>query len=325
MRMPGGAFPASGSSGVVAEARGLEAMGLAIVGFALYSVADAAMKVVASHVPIAQAIAVSCATSLLPVLLLAVTRGGGWSALRVKRWSVHVARAFAGAGAMCCNIYAFAHMPLADAYAILFSGPLVQSAASAVLLGETMRWRDWAIVSLGFCGVLVMLKPDMAGIDVPALSAVAGVLFFSASSLIVRRFGGTETRFTFPFYGNLLIFVLVSPVALIGFVPPGADVLLLNGAVGIVTGLAMMAVLGAFQVAAITRVAPFQYSQLVWAVLLGWTIFGDMPTLRLGVGASLVIASGALLIRREVRAAPAPAKSAHPTSSGIQQSSTGEK
>ena len=303
MQRPDGARVASETRNSADPRVPVGAVGWAIAGFALYSFADAGMKLVAGTTPIAQAIAVSSAASLIPVALLAFLTGGARRALRIGSWPVHVARAGTAAGAMCCNVYAFAHMPLADAYAILFSGPLVQSAAAAILLGEALRWRDWAAILLGFCGVLVMLKPDLAGIDGAALSALAGVSFFSASSLIVRRFGGGETRLAFPFYGSLFICLLVSPVAIAGFTPPSADILLLNVAIGVLTGLAMTAVLAAFQMTAVARVAPFQYSQLVWAVLLGWLIFGDMPTPRLALGAALVIASGVLVLRRDRYAA----------------------
>lgn len=281
-----------------------KALALAVIGFLLYSVSDAIMKMVASELPITQALAVSSAFSLLPITLMArfidgshrAEDGGVWRGLKVGSWPVQFARASVGAGAMCCNVYAFAHMPLADAYAILFSGPLVQSAGAALLLKETMRRRDRALVLTGFVGVLVMLKPGVAGIDLAALSAVAGLICFSASSLIVRRFGSGETRFSFPFFGNLFVCLLLTPVAAPGFVMPDVRLLLLNAAAGMVTGLAMTAVLGAYQMAAVSRVAPLQYSQLVWAVLMGWLVFGDLPTLRLAVGAGLVIASGLALL-----------------------------
>ena len=117
--------------------------------------------------------------------------------------------------------------------------------------------------------------------------------------------------------------ILAVPVAIAGFTPPSADILLLNVAIGVLTGLAMTAVLAAFQMTAVARVAPFQYSQLVWAVLLGWLIFGDMPTPRLALGAALVIASGVLVLRRD-RYAASRAQVESATSLANRHSSTEE-
>ncbi|WP_165690908.1 DMT family transporter [Consotaella salsifontis] len=280
-----------------------------VAGFSLYSAVDALTKYLSLRYSILQILLIDTLVSLLPITLIGFVHGKGWRGLSIRSLPLHSVRAMFGLGAMILNLYAFAHMPLADAYAILFSGPLVMTALSSLMFKEKVAPSAWAAIAGGFAGILVMLRPSGPAIGTGALSAVLGVLCFSFSALIIRHFGQNETPISFPLYGNGTAAAAIA--CLLAFGCPGGIVtptqydLGVNVVAGLILGIAATAVLAAFRAAPASVVSPFQYYQMVWAVLLGWLIFGDTPTPFLGIGGSLIIGSGLYLLRTENRRAQA--------------------
>lgn len=280
-----------------------------ILGYSAYSVADAMTKTLTSVYPVTQIVFLNALFSLLPIAAVAVLREGR-AGLRIGSPRVHLLRAALGLGAIGLNTFAFTRMPLADAYALLFTAPLVIAGLSTVFLGERTDLGGWITILIGFAAVLVMVRPGTeAGggrIDIGVAAAAAGVLCFSASALVIRRFGGAETMYAFPFYGNLFVVAVLAPIVGTGFVVPTPAHFALGAVVGVVIGSAQIVVLGAFRAAPPSVVAPFQYSQILWGAVLGWILFGDVPGARTIVGGAVVIAAGLHLMRRETRRGAGP-------------------
>jgi len=279
----------------------VRAIGWATAGYALYSIVDAATKSLTAFYPVTWIVLINTVFSLIPITAAALIAEGR-AGLRARRPGAQAARAALGLGAILLNTVAFSRLPLADAYALLFTGPLVIAGLSAVFLGERVDRGGWVTILVGFAAVLYMIGPGGGGVDATgALAAALGVMCFSASALIVRRYGREEGAFSFPFYGNLFTVAALSPWVLpdLAATPPEPGHLALGAATGLVLGAAQIIILGVFRAAPPSVTAPFQYSQLIWGTLLGFVVFGDVPGPRILIGGAVVIAAGIHLIRRE--------------------------
>lgn len=284
----------------------LRGIGLIVTAFALFSVTDALMKHLSGLYALPQTVFFTTLFGMIPILGLAFWQGG-LRTLATRRPGVQVLRSVFGVSAGYFTFYAFTRMPIADVYAILFTAPLIIAALSALLFRERIDGRRWAAILAGFAGVLTMLRPTGDIIDPGALAAFASALCFAGSALVLRHLGRDETAPSFPFYGNLLAIVVLLPVLPFVFVLPGPADFALMAASGLTSGTALCCLLTAFRIAPGPVVAPFQYTQMVWGVLFGWLVFGDVPGPRLLAGGAVVIAAGLYLLRREASAARASA------------------
>lgn len=283
----------------------LRGIALILAAFALFSVTDTLMKHLSGIYALPQTVFFTTLFGLVPIVGLALWQGG-LRMLATRRPGAQALRAAFGITAGYCAFYSFTRMPIADAYAILFTSPLIIAALSALLFRERIDARRWAAILAGFLGVLVMLRPGGGIIDLGALAAFVSALCFAGSALVVRHLGRDETAPSFPFYGNAMALVLLTPVLPFVFVAPQAADLALMALSGFTSGMALLCLLTAFRIAPGPVVAPFQYTQMVWGVLFGWLVFGDVPGPRLLVGGAVVIGAGLYLLRREAVAAHGP-------------------
>lgn len=280
----------------------LRGIGLILVGFALFSVTDALMKHLTGSFPLPQTVFFLALFSLVPIVGLALAQGG-LRTLGTRRPGVQLLRGVLGMTAGYTAFFAYSRMPIADAYAILFSSPLIIAALSAVVFREKVDARRWAAIIIGFGGVLIMLRPTEAVANVGAFGALASALCFSLSAIVVRHWGRSETAPSFPFYGNAMGLLVLAPVLPFVYVEPTMGDVVLMALCGISAGTALTCLLTAFRIAPGPVVAPFQYTQMLWGVLFGWLVFGDRPGPQLLAGAGIVIVSGLYLLHREARAA----------------------
>lgn len=279
----------------------LRAIGLASLGFGLFSAGDAVMKIMAGGYPLPQAVFFNALFSLIPIIGMALW-SGGLRQLGTRRPGLHLLRATLGLVTGYAGYFAFARMPMADVYAVLFTAPLVITLLSALLFGERVDGRRWLAVLAGFAGVLVMNRPSAAGIvNVGAVGAAVCALCYAASALIIRHKGQTEHALTFPFYANLLALPVLGGFLPSVYVTPSFEDFALTAVGGVLSGVALTCLLTAFRNAPSPVIAPFQYSQILWGVLFGALLFGDWPEPKLAVGLALVIGSGLYLLRREAR------------------------
>ena len=280
-------------------------IGFACLGFALYTCMDTAVKWVSAGFPLYQVIFFNSAFGLLPMLAYAQLTGGVGQ-MRTKRPWLHIARSAMGlAGSFTC-FHAYAEMPIADVYAVLFCAPLLITALSVPILGESVGWRRWTAVGVGFIGVMVMLRPG-AGMANPAvLGALFSAIVNAVGFLLLRRFIASENRISFGFYANATTAIVTGLMMLaFGGVMPELRDLLAIGIGGVLGGTAYLFVTNAYRQAPAAVVAPFQYSQMIWGVVSGYLLWRDVPDPTMLVGCGIVIASGLYILHREtVRQAP---------------------
>src|SRR5918996_153729 len=290
-------------------------IGLALLAFALFSSMDAMIKWLSADYPVHQMLFFNAAFGLLPVALM-TRRAGGLRELRTRRIGLHLLRAGCGMIGGFCAFTAYSLMPLADAYAFIFTTPLLITVLSIPLLGETVRWRRWSAILVGFVGVLIMLQPGSGSFDLAAGAALLAAFASALSIVLVRKLSATETTASIAFYANVTVVLVMGASLPFDFVWPSLGDLALMGAAGLAGGTALMPLIAGYRRAQAAVVAPFQYSQMLWGVLLGWLLWDDLPSTAVAGGATIVVASGLYILYREgVRAEgrePVPARPAAP-------------
>jgi len=280
----------------------LRGIAYALLGIILYSFLDGTAKWLVAIAPILQIVAIRSVFVLL-ALAPAVWRGGGpRRALATARPWAHAARIGASFAALLMFFESLRHLPLATCIAIGFAAPLFMTAASVVLLRERVGPHRWTAVCVGFIGVLIIARPDGGGLSSwPALLAIAASLFFALSQITVRWLAATETDLRILFSQNLGLLVL-SGVTL-PFVWQPLPWLTLAG-IALMAGfliLGQLFTVKAFRAAPVAVVAPFQYTELIWATLIGAALGDPWPDSHVWAGAAVVVASGLYMIWRETR------------------------
>ncbi len=274
------------------------AVATALLAYACFSTGDALVKLAAARLAVEQIALILGGFALLPVLPLA--RGaGGLRALLPKRPALVLLRGVLTALGSLFAWRAFALLPLADAYAILFLAPILVTAFSALFLGERVGARRWSAAAVGFLGVLLMVRPDFAVLGIGHLLALAAATLGAASFCVLKKIGDSETSAAILLVLFASIAAVAAPGAWLAWQPLAALDWAWLALAGLLMGGGQAALVLATREAPASLVAPFQYSQMLWAVALGLWLFGDRPHGLLFVGMALVVGSGLYILRRE--------------------------
>jgi S-adenosylmethionine uptake transporter len=193
---------------------------------------------------------------------------------------------------------AVVHLPLADVMSFYMAGPIYVAALSHLLLGEKVGWRRWLAILVGFCGVLIMLKPSSAAFSPSSTFALVGSIAFAFAIILNRRLRGTSDTnlVTWQTIGTLL----VGGVLTIGaWRTPSALDLGAMLLLGVVSCAAHLMITRALKLAPASTLAPLHYSLLLWAVIFGLVFFGDVPNSRILVGSAIVVLAGLFIFHRQ--------------------------
>ncbi|MCB1884849.1 MAG: DMT family transporter [Geminicoccaceae bacterium] len=280
------------------QAAAMRGIGFAILAYAAFATADALIKLSSARFGTGQIALFIALFAMLPVMSLTAGRGGIAALWPVRRRPV-VLRAFLGAAAAFCAWHAFALLPLAETYAILFAAPLLVTALGALVLKEEVGWRRWCAAGVGFAGVVVMVDPRFEALGLGHLLAVGAALLSSLSFIMLRVIGPGEKSAAVLFMPNLVLGLAVLPMAIDGWVGPSLGEFGLLALAGLLMGSAQASLVFATREAPAVVVAPFQYTQMLWAVLFGALLFGNLPTPNLLLGLAVVVASGLYTLWRE--------------------------
>jgi len=271
----------------------------ALAGFATFALHDALIKSLVGYSPF-QILFFAVLFSYVPfsLSLVAAREKGhlrpvhtGWVIVRTTSMVLSAMGGF----------FAFRTLPLTEAYALLFAMPVVITLLAIPLLGERVRLFRWFAIGLGLVGVLIVLRPGASTLGVGHLAALLAVLAGATTATTTRKIGGRErsaTLIVYPLLANVLItgamqYFVYRPMPLV-------DLARMAG-IGVLTIVAQYLIIMAYRAAPAALVAPFQYSQMLWAVFYGYFWFGEIPETRVYVGASVIIAAGMLILWREAR------------------------
>jgi drug/metabolite transporter (DMT)-like permease len=263
-----------------------------------FTVSSTMVKGLGEGYPVSQIVFFRCLLAFLP-LYIAIHRTGGWQTLRTKRPGAHLFRVVVGGFALFIGFYALTLMPLADYFAFTYAAPLFATMLSIPILGEQVGIRRWSAVAVGFVGVLIMLQPGVKTFAYAEMVAIAAAFTYAFAIIAVRNLARTETSASTVFYFTLVGLVLAGAVLPFEWRPPTVKEWALLLGLGLVSGIGQILMTDAYRLAPPAVIAPFDYTSMIWALALGYVLFGDFPEPVVLVGAAVVIASGVYIIYRE--------------------------
>lgn len=236
----------------------------------------------------------------LPLIIGWIALGPGRAGIAVRRPRAHISRATIGLFSMVLNFQALRMLPLAEATVISFSVPFFATALSAWLLAEDVRRHRWTAILIGLVGVLVVIQPGASHVPLDgALVGVAAALGVAAVTVTLRQLGSTESATATVFW-----FALASTIVTGLLMPWFAQrhdavtwALLLW--VGLTGGAAQLLNTASLRLAPVSVLSPFDYTQLLWATVIGWLVWQTQPTGATLIGAAIIMASGLYIVHRE--------------------------
>jgi len=274
----------------------LKAISLKVISALLFAVMSALVRFLGEKYPVGQIVFYRSAFAILPVVLIYAWRNELSAAVRTLRPLGHVGRGLISICGMFCNFSALARLPIVDATAISFAAPLITVALAAIFLKERVRIYRWSAVIVGFIGILVMLGPhfDLAAYSTATVTTLGlgfaiGGAFCNAGSVIqTRRLTETETTSSIVFYFSLICALAglatwplsrLLPAWGLDWLEPTWPELAALVIVGLCGGLAHILLTESYRWAPASVVAPFDYTAMVWAFLLGYFFFNELPTI----------------------------------------------
>lgn len=277
--------------------RALAGIGLMLAGMFAFSLNDVMGKWLVATYGVAQILLIrsfAAAAMLAP----AISRIG-WRAVVVQdRPWLHAARAICSTAEVAFFYWAVIHLPLADAVTFYLACPIFVTLFAIVFLKEQVGWRRWLAMVIGFLGVLVAVNPTGESFTWPALIALSGTILFAGLNILTRMLANTNevALVSWQVASALLFGLLVAPFR---WVTPGLFDLACLCLLGIVANLAHMSVNRALKYAPAAVVVPYQYTLIVWAVILGYLFFGDIPRMNVFIGSVIIVAAGLYIFMRE--------------------------
>lgn len=271
-----------------------------IAATALFAGSSAISKLLVVTYPVGEVLFTRCAVGLVCVSAFILPRLGT-SVFYTRRLGAHAARSLSQSCSQTFILIAFSLMPLAGAVAINFSAPLFATLVAALLFKETVGPARWAALLVGFAGVLLVVHPGPDTFQIGSLFALGNAVLYGSVTVGVRRMTATESTETLTMYQLLMLTGLFALSLPFGFLTPSwtdAAAMVINGAAN---ALGQYWWTRALHLAPTSAVVPFNYFSLVWAMLLGFLVWGDIPTLQLLAGSAVVVGSGLFLLWSETR------------------------
>jgi len=269
-----------------------------LAGVAGFAVMDAIIKWLTADYPVPQVVALRSWFGL-PLLCMLALREGGLPALRTRRPLVHIGRYSLVLILSFSFFWGLSQMKLVDAIAISFAAPIFIAVFSVLLLKEPVGLHRWVAIGVGFCGVLVMLRPGMGVFQWASLVVLGSVVAYALLMITTRAFKSTESTAALMLYPQLGISLTGIVIAPLFWVTPNLGDLGLFVLAGLFGSVGVVCLTHAFRLAPVATVTPFEYSALIWATLLGFLLWDELPDSYTLIGASIVISSGLYIIYRE--------------------------
>ena len=285
--------------------RPLLAIGLVLLAHLVFVAADGASKHLTTDMSTPQIVWLRYGIVVL-LLVPVVWYRRAEHPFRTTQPALHLLRGMMIVASSVLFVWALQHLPLELCTAIGFVSPFFVTALSVPFLGESVGVRRWVAVGLGFVGVLLILRPSGVAFQWPMLLPLMSSFCWAVSLILIRRMRGSERALTIMVYSSLVGWIASAPLALPLWRPPDAFEWLLLTAIASFSALGQYLVIHAFIMASASTLAPFSYSSILWAVLIGLLVFGTFPDAPTLAGTSILIGAGLYVWHRErVRATSA--------------------
>ncbi len=278
----------------------LPAIGMRLLSVVIFALMNAAIKLAQRHGASVSEILFFRQFGACLLVSGVILAGPGLPSIATKRMPAHIVRAIVGLSAMAFTFNGIVALPLAEATTIGFTVPIFATILGALWLREPTGWHRWGAVIAGFVGVLIVARPG--GEHFPlwgAGCALAGAFGTASVSILLRQIGKTESALTTVFWFSALSLIPLSLVYALAVQPHGLVAWVCLAGVGILGGLAQIAMTTSLRLGPVSVVVPMDYSSLLWATLLGWLVFDTLPAEATWFGAPVIVASGLYIVWRE--------------------------
>lgn len=292
-----------------------------VLALFIFATQDAIVKYLTEEYQVIQILTWRILTVVLILSCLALFKHG-WSFLKTQHWKLMLLRGFFAFAAFTNYYFALSHIPLGDAATVYMTAPLFVTALSVPLLGEHVGIRRWIAVIVGFAAVVYMLNPGSELFKLISILPLASALFYSFIPIITRNFDSKEHTLTIGFYTALSYAALCSMLSIAVHLWPALPkdtgvwsfiaqpwasldalawmwVLISSG----LFAAGILCITTAYRAADVSVLAPFEYTYLLWATLVGFIVFSDIPELRTWLAGFIIAGSGIYIAVRERRIA----------------------
>lgn len=273
-------------------------MAFMLIAMFTFASQDAITKSLAQDLAVAQIVMVRFwMFAIFATALISRRSGGIPQAARARRPWLQILRATVFVVEVGLFAWVVGRLPLSTAQAIFAGCPLLVTALSPLLLGERVGLLRWLAVAAGFCGVLIIIRPDAGLLDPVALVALVGTFMFAIYSLLTRLLAQEdrfETSYGYVAWVGCLLATLVGPFL---WQPPSANQIVGLAILGCTGILGHMLLMKAYELTRASVLAPFSYTQLVWGIVIGMIVFGEYPDALMLTGAAIVVIAGLVAVR----------------------------
>jgi drug/metabolite transporter (DMT)-like permease len=286
-------------------------------GLFIFSFQDVMVKLLSDRYPAHQIVFVR-AIIALPLMFLIVHYESGLGMLATRYPLMHALRSFIGFGAFFFYYLALPTMPLTAVVAIWFTAPLFITALAVPMLGEKVGWRRWCGILFGFAGALVIVQPAGSTFQPAAILPIIAAVCYAISAVLGRKLGITESGSVMAFYMMITFFYCggflgvglanfatvqaeSGPLAFLLLpwrMPLGAELVMIV-AIGFISAAGFWLLATAYRIGHAPTVAPFEYTSMLWATILSFLLWGEVPTFNTLIGTCMILVSGVYVLRRE--------------------------
>ena len=285
-------------------------------GALIFTIQDVIIKWISGDYPVTQILATRSVVAFAPLLILLYLDGGLWAGANGRRLGWLLIRAGLLFLSYTAYYLAIAAIPLAEAGSLFFTAPLFIVALAGPMLRERVGLNQWTAVVVGFIGAMIMCRIGADVIDAAALFSLAAAALYAMAQVMARDLGTTHRASVMALYQNSVNLAAALTIGLVAGDGAFADVshpslafflrpwsmpdladLLLMGSTGLVAAVAIWCLTQAYRIAEANVIAPFEYSAVVWLVLAGYLIWGEVPQLMTVVGGILIIGAGVYVLR----------------------------
>ncbi len=273
---------------------------LMIAGMACFTLNDTLMKATNGEVPLFQLLFLRGLLASALIAGLAWSRGALHLRIPWRDWKLIAIRSASEVAAAYFFVTALLNMPLANITAILQVLPLTVTLGAALFFRETIGWRRMLAIAVGFCGMLLIVRPGPEGFSIWSVYALISVLCVTARDLATRRLSRAVPSLMVTLCASTSVFVLAGLASLgTPWQPVSQDMVILIVAAGLFVVGGYFFSVQVMRVGDVSFVAPFRYTGLIWALVLGWLVFGDWPKPLTLIGAGIIVATGLFTLYRE--------------------------
>jgi drug/metabolite transporter (DMT)-like permease len=274
----------------------LAGIALMLVSVGMFAFGDALGKFIVATYSVGQLLLLRAVAALL-VLSPSIWRRRR-EFMRLERPWLQLFRVVLSALEVAAFFLATVYLPLADVITYYLATPIFVTALSAIVLREHVGWRRWSAILIGFCGVLIALRPSAQTVSWPAMIALSGCMVFAVLMLVTRSLRATPdiVLASTQFLGTFAFGAVLAPF---GWITPSVGSLSFFAIAGCISVCALLCGNRSLKLAPASVVVPYQYSMIIWAVMFGYLVFGDVPSMATIAGAAIIIGAGFYIFLRE--------------------------